>query len=108
MGSSASASTSVPLGRARLDGDRPRTYKPVERILLVLSIIYFAYPISALLAQSRLETRDSRHHRARSSTIPTGYSIMIVGLVGTTITPWMQFYLQASIVEKGVTNETIA
>jgi Mn2+/Fe2+ NRAMP family transporter len=28
---------------------------------------------------------------------------MVVGLIGTTITPWMQFYLQASIVEKGVT-----
>src|SRR5271169_933578 len=31
-----------------------------------------------------------------------GYLVMIVGLIGTTITPWMQFYLQASIVEKGV------
>src|SRR5436309_13860289 len=31
------------------------------------------------------------------------YRVMIVGLVGTTITPWMQFYLQASIVEKGIT-----
>ena len=31
-----------------------------------------------------------------------GYLIMIVGLIGTTITPWMQFYLQASVVEKGV------
>lgn len=30
------------------------------------------------------------------------YLIMIVGLIGTTITPWMQFYLQASIVEKGI------
>jgi Mn2+/Fe2+ NRAMP family transporter len=33
------------------------------------------------------------------------YWIMIVGLIGTTITPWMQFYLQASIVEKGITKK---
>ena len=32
-----------------------------------------------------------------------GYLSMVIGLVGTTIAPWMQFYLQASIVEKGVT-----
>ena len=31
------------------------------------------------------------------------YLIMVVGLIGTTITPWMQFYLQASVVEKGIT-----
>ena len=33
--------------------------------------------------------------------------LMIVGLIGTTITPWMQFYLQASIVEKGITQAPI-
>ena len=32
-----------------------------------------------------------------------GYLYMLIGLVGTTIAPWMQFYLQASVVEKGVT-----
>ena len=32
---------------------------------------------------------------------------MIVGLIGTTITPWMQFYLQASIVEKGVSKRQL-
>ena len=32
--------------------------------------------------------------------------MMIVGLIGTTITPWMQFYLQASVVEKGVERGT--
>ena len=38
----------------------------------------------------------------RNSINDPDYLIMIVGLIGTTITPWMQFYLQASIVEKGV------
>ena len=76
-------------------------YKPVERILLVLSI-YFAYPISAFLARPdwKLAIHDTIVPQFNSD---PGYLIMIVGLIGTTITPWMQFYLQASIVEKGVT-----
>ena len=36
----------------------------------------------------------------------TGYITMMVGLIGTTITPWMQFYLQASVVEKGARKGT--
>jgi Mn2+/Fe2+ NRAMP family transporter len=36
------------------------------------------------------------------------YLVMIIGLVGTTITPWMQFYLQASIVEKGISQRQYA
>jgi len=39
----------------------------------------------------------------RSAWLRDGYVYMVIGLVGTTIAPWMQFYLQASIVEKGVT-----
>src|ERR1700733_1634136 len=76
-------------------------YKPVERILLVLSIIYFAYPVSAFLARPdwKLAIHDTIVPQFNSD---PGYLIMIVGLIGTTITPWMQFYLQASIVEKGV------
>ena len=36
-----------------------------------------------------------------------GYLYMVIGLVGTTIAPWMQFYLQASIVEKGITARAV-
>ncbi len=76
-------------------------YKPVERLLIVLSLIYFAYPISAFLAKPdwKLALHDTIVPQFSSQ---PGYLVMIVGLVGTTITPWMQFYLQASIVEKGV------
>ena len=76
-------------------------YRPVERLLIVLSLVYFAYPASAFLAKPdwKLALHDT--------IVPTfsgnpQYLVMIVGLIGTTITPWMQFYLQASIVEKGV------
>lgn len=78
------------------------SYKPVERILLVFSLIYLAYPVSAFMAH------PNWHVVLKQSFIPewshsSAYFVMVVGLIGTTITPWMQFYLQASIVEKGVT-----
>ena len=77
-------------------------YKPVERILIVFSLIYFAYPVSAFMA------KPDWHVALKNSFIPTSWSndpaylAMVVGLIGTTITPWMQFYLQASVVERGV------
>ncbi|MES1258888.1 MAG: Nramp family divalent metal transporter [Acidobacteriota bacterium] len=77
------------------------SYKPVERILLVLSLIYFAYPISAFLAKPDWKLALTSTLIPQFNSDP-GYLIMIVGLIGTTITPWMQFYLQASVVEKGV------
>jgi NRAMP (natural resistance-associated macrophage protein)-like metal ion transporter len=78
------------------------SYKPVERILILFSLIYFTYPVSALLGH------PDWHQALKDTFVPqissrTDYLLLVVGLVGTTITPWMQFYLQASIVEKGVT-----
>jgi Mn2+/Fe2+ NRAMP family transporter len=84
------------------------SYKYVERILLFFSLIYFAYPVSAYLAH------PNWHEAIKQTFIPVGtlhsseYLVMIVGLIGTTITPWMQFYLQASIVEKGITKKQYA
>jgi Mn2+/Fe2+ NRAMP family transporter len=77
------------------------SYKPVERLLVLFSLIYFAYPISAILAHPNWNAalHDTFVPRVSKS---SDYLIMIVGLIGTTITPWMQFYLQASIVEKGI------
>src|SRR5437870_5080649 len=77
------------------------TYTVVERVLLVLSLAYFAYPVSAYLS------RPDWHRAIAHTFVPevnksSEYLTMVIGLVGTTITPWMQFYLQASIVEKGI------
>jgi Mn2+/Fe2+ NRAMP family transporter len=77
------------------------SYKPVERVLLLLSLIYFTYPISAFLARPDWKLAIENTIIPQFNSDP-GYLVMIVGLIGTTITPWMQFYLQASIVEKGV------
>jgi Mn2+/Fe2+ NRAMP family transporter len=92
----------VPLGAALVWTAIVRgSYKPVERVLLLFSMIYFTYPVSAILAHPdwKLALRDTIVPQFNSD---PGYLVMIVGLIGTTITPWMQFYLQASIVEKGI------
>lgn len=82
-------------------------YRVVERILLVFSLIYFAYPVSAWLAHPnwRLAVEHTFVPQVNKS---SEYLLMVIGLVGTTITPWMQFYLQASIVEKGITKRQYA
>src|SRR5438132_3179588 len=81
------------------------TYATVEKIFLSASAFYLAYIASGVLAHpdwkaaalSTVTRPDSLGFRNY------GYLSMVIGLVGTTIAPWMQFYLQASIVEKGVT-----
>src|ERR1700692_4631312 len=76
-------------------------YKPVERMLILFSLIYFTYPVSAFLAKPDWKLALHDTFVPKFSSEPQ-YLLMIVGLIGTTITPWMQFYLQASIVEKGI------
>lgn len=82
------------------------SYKHVERVLLVLSFVYFTYPVSAFLAHPDWNLALNRTLLPQLSRDP-GYIAMIVGLIGTTITPWMQFYLQASVVEKGITSKEL-
>ena len=77
------------------------SYKPVERILILFSLLYFSYVVSGFLAHPDWKAA------IRDTIVPTvsrssEYLVMVIALIGTTITPWMQFYLQASIVEKGI------
>ncbi len=76
-------------------------YGPVEKLLVVFSLLYLAYPVSAFLAHPdwRASVRDTVVPEFEET---SEYLVMVIGIVGTTITPWMQFYLQASIVEKGI------
>jgi Mn2+/Fe2+ NRAMP family transporter len=81
------------------------TYATVEKIFLSASLFYIAYIVSGVLARP-----DWKAAALSTVTQPAsvgfrnyGYLSMVIGLVGTTIAPWLQFYLQASIVEKGVT-----
>jgi len=81
------------------------TYQSVEKVFLGASFFYVAYIVAGVLArpdwlQAILNTaRPPQLQDFHNST----YLYMIIGLVGTTIAPWMQFYLQASVAEKGVT-----
>ncbi|MGZ7112026.1 MAG: NRAMP family divalent metal transporter [Halobacteriota archaeon] len=77
------------------------SYRSVERIFLIAVVLYVAYIISGFLAHP-----DWRAV-AVATVIPQisltqAYIVMLIGLVGTTISPWMQFYTQATVVEKGV------
>lgn len=77
------------------------TYSFVEKIFLVASSFYATYILSGLLA------KPDWGNVASKSIVPTvnfnpGYLGMLIGIVGTTIAPWMQFYIQSAVVEKGV------
>lgn len=97
----------VPLGAALVWMMVVRgSYKHVERILLVLSLVYFTYPVSAFLGHPDWKMALDKTLIPELSRDP-GYIAMIVGLIGTTITPWMQFYLQASVVEKGISKRDL-
>ena len=81
------------------------TYESMEKIFLAASAFYVCYIVAGVLAHP-----DWRGAALSTVQRPEGFSIsshdylyMVIGLVGTTIAPWMQFYLQASIVEKGIT-----
>ncbi len=79
-------------------------YRFVERILLFACLLYFGYVISGFMS------KPSWPDVVKSALIPQmqwnpEFIILSIGIIGTTITPWMQFYLQSSIAEKGIRKE---
>ena len=76
----------------------------VERIFLVACLVYVAYPISGILAEPPWP-------KVLAATVvpplrfDRDYLQMTIALVGTTIAPWMQFYQQSAVVEKGISPE---
>jgi NRAMP (natural resistance-associated macrophage protein)-like metal ion transporter len=79
-------------------------YKSVEKIFLIASVFYIAYIIAGVLSRPdwHLAIVETVKLPPRSVWSDKVYIYMTVGVIGTTITPWMQFYLQSSIVDKGV------
>src|SRR5579875_2776790 len=79
-------------------------YKSVEKIFLVASAFYIAYIIAGVLAGPSWHTALVATVKLppRSAWRQDGYLFMVISVIGTTIAPWMQFYLQSSIVEKGI------
>jgi len=81
------------------------TYDSIEKIFLTASGFYVCYIVAGLLAHPDWKAAAvATISRPPAAGIRSyGYVYMVVALVGTTIAPWMQFYLQASVVEKGIT-----
>ncbi|HEV2986771.1 MAG TPA: divalent metal cation transporter [Vicinamibacterales bacterium] len=81
------------------------SYNSIEKIFLAASGFYVCYIISGVLAHPDWKAAAfATVTRPQAAGIRNyGYVYMVVALVGTTIAPWMQFYLQASVVEKGIT-----
>jgi NRAMP (natural resistance-associated macrophage protein)-like metal ion transporter len=80
------------------------SYRRVERVFLVMSLVFLGYIVSAFLA------KPDWGEVARGLVQPTvefnaGYVFTIVALIGTTISPYMQVFVQSSVVEKGVTED---
>jgi NRAMP (natural resistance-associated macrophage protein)-like metal ion transporter len=76
-------------------------YRFVERIFLFASAVYITYIVSGLLAKP--DWGKALHQTlVPSVSMGNAYLVATVALIGTTIAPWMQFYLQSAVVEKGV------
>jgi len=77
------------------------TYERVEKVFLAATALYVAYIAAGIMV------RPDWKQAAVASVDPVlmldaAYVAMLVGMVGTSVAPWMQFYLQAAVVEKGI------
>jgi NRAMP (natural resistance-associated macrophage protein)-like metal ion transporter len=77
------------------------SYRAVERVLLFACLIYFGYVISGFMAKPDWAEVISHTLVPRVHMDPE-FMMLGIAIIGTTITPWMQFYLQSSIAEKGI------
>jgi Mn2+/Fe2+ NRAMP family transporter len=80
------------------------SYRFVEGILLAACLVYAGYIVSGIMA------KPDWGNIVKNTFVPelhwsSEYIMLSIAIIGTTITPWMQFYLQSSIVEKGITPE---
>lgn len=80
------------------------SYAQVEKIALLLCFTFFSYVISGFIVS------PPWGDVVAASISPTlsgeyGYILMVIGMIGTTITPWGQYYIQASVVDKGITTK---
>jgi NRAMP (natural resistance-associated macrophage protein)-like metal ion transporter len=83
------------------------SYKTVEKVFLVACMVYVSYPLAAFMAGPKWDLV------LKATLTPTfksdsAYVMTLIGIIGTTIAPWMQFYQQSAVVEKGITAEQYA
>lgn len=83
------------------------TYASVERIFLFATAIYICYIVSGVMVKP--DWKEAALYSVRPVLLfEPGYITLLIGMVGTSVAPWMQFYLQAAIVEKGVSAKEYA
>ena len=83
------------------------SYQSVEKIFLFACVFYVTYVISGFLVKP--DWKEAALYSVKPVLLlEPGYIYMLIGMVGTTIAPWMQFYLQAAVVEKGITAKEYA
>lgn len=77
-------------------------YNRVEKVFLGATALYVCYIISGILVKP--DWREAAVYSVKPVLLlDPGYITMLIGMVGTSVAPWMQFYLQAAVVEKGIT-----
>jgi NRAMP (natural resistance-associated macrophage protein)-like metal ion transporter len=82
-------------------------YQSVEKIFLFACVFYVTYVISGFLVKP--DWKEAALYSVKPVLLlEPAYIYMLIGMVGTTIAPWMQFYLQAAVVEKGITAKDYA
>ncbi|MBP7736571.1 MAG: divalent metal cation transporter [Spirochaetes bacterium] len=77
------------------------SYKSVEKVFLVACVFYISYIVSGFMVEQPWPEIASEIVRPRIH-FQYDYLVACVGVIGTTIAPWMQFYQQASVAEKGI------
>jgi len=78
------------------------SYRRVEKVLLALSAVFLSYVVSAFLVDPDWG-EVVRATIVPKATFSTGFIMLAIAMVGTTIAPWMQFFVQSNVVDKGVT-----
>ena len=76
-------------------------YKIAERIFLIFSVALLTYVISAMMGKPHWSEIGSSIIHPKMNLNTEGLA-MVIGIIGTTIAPWMQFYMQSSVIEKGL------
>lgn len=83
------------------------SYRNVEKLLLMLSSVFLAYVVAAFMA------KPDWGLVLKATVVPTfvpsaAFVLIVIATIGTTIAPWMQFFVQSNIVDKGVTEKDLA
>ncbi|MCE1163976.1 MAG: Nramp family divalent metal transporter [Bacteroidetes bacterium] len=79
-------------------------YKIAERVFIIFSLALFMYIISALMGKPNWSEVGNSIVSPKIQT-DAAYLEIVIGVIGTTIAPWMQFYMQSSVIEKGLKKE---